>query len=157
VVTIGRGLEEEKTVPKRIVASTAAAVGALVLASVVVSRSARAEDPLDPCAGVVGHRELGACWSRELERAGAEMDRTYEALLKKLPRRAAASLEKAQKLWLRFRDAHVATIYGVDDPRDTYGRDYLICVSITRYVMTRNRTKELRRLLEPDRDAMCPL
>ena len=129
--------------PKRFVARTTVAVGAFVLASAGTSLPARAEDPLDPCAGVVGHRELGACWSREVERASAEMNRTVEALRKKLPARAAGSLEKAQKLWLKFRDAHVATMYGVDDPRATYGPDYPICVSISRYVMTRNRTKEV--------------
>jgi uncharacterized protein YecT (DUF1311 family) len=131
------------------------AVGALVLAG--ISLPAPGEDEPDPCAGVVGHRELSACWSREVERAGAEMDRTYAALLEKLPPRGAASLEKAQKLWLRFRDAHVATMYGVDDPFATYGPDYPICLSISRYVLTRDRTKELRRLLDPDREAICPL
>jgi uncharacterized protein YecT (DUF1311 family) len=137
------------------VARAAVAVGALALAGITIPASGA--DEADPCAGVVGRRALGACWSREVERAGTEMNRTYEALLKKLPSRAAAHLEKAQKLWLQFRDAHVATMYGVDDPLATYGRDYPICLSISRYVMTRDRTKELRRLLDPDREAMCPL
>jgi uncharacterized protein YecT (DUF1311 family) len=110
-----------------------------------------------PCAGVVGHHELRACWTREVERAGVEMNRTYEALLRGLPPRAAKSLKKAQKLWLRFRDAHVATLYGGDDPAATYGPDYLICIAISRYVMTWDRTKELRRLLDPDRQTICPL
>jgi uncharacterized protein YecT (DUF1311 family) len=136
------------------VARTAAAA-ALVLAG--ASLSSGGGDEPEPCAGVAGHHELRACWTREMERAGAEMDRTYQALLRGLPPRAAKSLKKAQQLWLRFRDAHVASLYGADDAAATYGPDYPICIAISRYVMTRDRTKELRRLLDPDRQTICPL
>lgn len=138
----------------RLMTRTAAAA-ALVLTG--ASLASGGEDEPGPCSGVVGHHELRACWAREVERAGVEMNRTYEALLRELPPRAAKSLKKAQKLWLRFRDAHVATLYGADDPAATYGPDYRICIAISRYVMTRDRTKALRRLLDPDRQTICPL
>jgi uncharacterized protein YecT (DUF1311 family) len=151
--SVGRA-EAEEEVSMRFLGRPAAAA-ALVLAGVVLP--AGGADTPEPCTGVVGHHELRACWTREVERASAEMDRTYAALLRKLPRHAAASLRKAQKLWLQFRDAHVATLYGVDDPAATFGPDYPICIAISRYVMTRDRTKELRGLLDPDPATICPL
>jgi len=112
---------------------------------------------IDPCAHVYGQADLNACWAREADRADAEMEGVYLALRQQLPRRAASSLEKAQRLWREFRDAHVATQFGVDDPRAVWGREYPMCVLIARYVMSRERTRELRRLQSPSPDTVCPL
>jgi len=118
---------------------------------------AGAEAPFDPCAGAVGQTEVTACWAREAERADTELEGVYQALRSTLPERAARSLEKAQALWREFRDAHVATLYGADDPAARWGRDYPMCLSIARFVLTRERTRELRRLLEPGEETVCPL
>ena len=113
-------------------------------------------DP-DPCAHVYGTTVLSACWAREAERAENEMNGAYETARRELPRRAAESLEKAQRLWREFLEAHLGTLYGVESPTSKWGRDFPICLSISRTTLIRARTREIRRLLEPDEDTTCPL
>ena len=110
----------------------------------------------DPCAHAYGP-DLRGCWAREAERADEEMNQLYLALRDRLPKRALQSLEKAQELWLEFRDAHLQTLYGVESPTRTWGLDYPICLSISRVTLTRARTLQLRRLAEPDEQTLCPL
>ncbi len=119
--------------------------------------AAQAELEPDPCAHAYGPTDLGACWAREAERAEKEMNGVYRALRETLPGRAAKSLEKAQGLWLEFLEAHLATLYGVESPRARWGREFPICLSISRTALIRGRTRELQRLLEPDADTICPL
>jgi hypothetical protein len=38
-----------------------------------------------------------------------------------------------------------------------WGRDFPLCLSISRTTLIRERTRELRKLLEPDEDTICPL
>jgi uncharacterized protein YecT (DUF1311 family) len=133
----------------------AGGVVVLVFASTTVRAQSGAEP--DPCAHAFGQSDLGACWAREAERADDEMNQVYLALRKKLPKRGAKSLEKAQKLWKEFREAHLGTLYGVESPRATYGREYPICLSISSTTLTRARIRELRRLLEHDGETVCPL
>ena len=118
---------------------------------------AQSEEEPDPCAHIYGQMALTSCWAREAERADEEMNHAYLALLQKLPERGARSLEKAQKLWLEFREAHLGTLYGVDDPKAVFGRDYFVCFSISKVSLTRARTRDLARLLEPDGEIVCPL
>ena len=118
---------------------------------------AQSEEEPDPCAHIYGQIALTTCWAREAERADEEMKRTYLALLQKLPEPGSKSLEKAQKLWLEFREAHLGTLYGVDDPKAVFGRDYQLCTLISKVALTRGRTRELARLLEPDEETICPL
>jgi uncharacterized protein YecT (DUF1311 family) len=133
----------------------AAIVGAVVLLLPPRARAQAAEP--GPCDGAVGLDELSLCWTREVQRAEVAMHEVYRDLHEKLPKRAAEGLERAQKLWLEFRDAHMTTLYGVDDPIAQWGRNYPICVLISQYVLTRARTRELQRILEPDKQAACPL
>ncbi len=133
----------------------AGGVVVLVFASTTVRAQSGAEP--DPCAHAYGQSDVSACWAREAERADEEMTQVYLALRKRLPKRAAKSLKKAQKLWEEFREAHIGTLYGVENPRATYGREYPICLSISRTAFTRARTRELRRLLEHDGETVCPL
>ena len=136
----------------------AAGVGALAFILLGGAPNAAQEDAEpDPCAHVYGQGDLSACWAREAGRADKEMNQVYLVLRKTLPKRGAKSLEKAQKLWEEFREAHIGTLYGVEDPRATYGREYSMCLSISRTALTRARTRELRRLLERDDETVCPL
>ena len=125
----------------------------------LVSTPAGAQPELepDPCAHAYGPTDLGACWAREAERAEEEMNGVYRALHQKLPGRAAKSLEKAQGFWLEFLEAHLGTLYGVESPRAKWGRDFPMCLSISRTTLIRGRTRELQRLLEPAADMICPL
>jgi uncharacterized protein YecT (DUF1311 family) len=131
------------------------AVGALLLAALPLAAQSELEG--DPCSHVYGATDLGTCWAREAVRAEDEMDQVYLAARQRLPRRAAESLEKAQELWLEFLEAHLGSLYGVESPVARWGRDFPLCLSISRATLIRERTRELRKLLEPDEDTICPL
>ena len=134
----------------------AVAIGAVVLGRGPV-RAQGVEEP-EPCANTVRLGDANKCWAREAERADSEMREAYLTAVEKLPHRAAENLKKAQKAWLEFREAHVATVFGDANPLGTYGPEYPMCVSIVRWHLAQDRTKELRRLLRPpDDDSVCPL
>ena len=133
--------------------------GAGALACVLLGSMPLGSQPAgepDPCAHAYGP-DLSPCWAREAERADDEMQEVVLALRKELPKRASKSLEKAQEHWLEFRDAHLQTLYGVESPTKTWGLDYPICLSMSRVALTRARTRELLRILEPDEETLCPL
>jgi uncharacterized protein YecT (DUF1311 family) len=134
-------------------------VGLVVVVLIFTGVGVRAQsgDDPDPCAHAFGQRDLDACWAREVARAEQEMNQVYLALRNKLPKRGANSLEKAQRLWEEFREAHIAMLYGVESPAATYGREYAMCLSISRTALIRARTRELMRLLEQDGESVCPL
>lgn len=119
------------------------------------ARAQSLEEP-DPCRHAYGP-DLADCWAREVRRSEEEVNLLYRALRERLPKRASKSLEKAQKLWLEFRQAHLRTQYGIENPVRTWGLDYPICLSISRVTLNRARARELRRLLEPDEETLCPL
>jgi uncharacterized protein YecT (DUF1311 family) len=133
----------------------ALAVGTLVLGS----GRARAQEPdePDPCKDTVRLGDANRCWAREAERADSDMRQLYLTILEKLPRRTVDNLKKAQKLWEDFREAHVSVLMGESNPLRTYGPEYPMCVSILRWRLARGRTEELRRILKPDNESMCPL
>jgi uncharacterized protein YecT (DUF1311 family) len=145
-----------KTSPHPRGARLAARAGLIVLLA-AASAGAQTELDPDPCAHAHGAIDVGACWAREAERAEDEMNGAYETARHQLPGRAAESLEKAQKLWREFLEAHLRTLYGVESPTSKWGRDFPICLSISRTTLIRARTREIRRLLEPDEDTICPL
>jgi len=135
-------------------------VVSLAVCAVVVGQRplwALQEEEPDPCAAATRQSDANTCWAREAERADEEMKQVYLALLQKMPSQLAANLKKAQKLWLEFRDAHVATLYGARNPLTTYGPEYAMCLSIARWELAHARTRELRRLLRPEEGGVCPL
>lgn len=132
----------------------AVAVGVVVL-SRGPAQAQGVEEP-EPCADTVRLGDAARCWAREAERADVEMKQVYLTAVEKLPHRAAENLKKAQKLWLDFREAHIATLLGDSTPL-TAGPDYPLCLSILRWRLARDRTAELKRLLQPDDESVCPL
>lgn len=134
-------------------------IAAAIAVAMLGHRPLRAQgvDEPEPCANIARQADANVCWAREAERADVEMRQAYLTALEKLPARAAESLKKAQKLWLEFRDAHVATLYGAPNPVATYGPAYAMCLSIARWQLARDRTRALKRLLERDDDSVCPL
>ncbi len=120
------------------------------------ARAQQLEEP-DPCADRTGRLEASACWTREAERADQEMKEAYDALLLKLPRRAADALKKAQKLWLEYRDAQLLLLFAVANPANVHNWDDAICVAIARRELARERTLALKRLAERRPDEACLL
>ena len=133
----------------------AIAIGALVLAR-GAARAQERDEP-DPCKDTKTLGDTARCWARESDHADSEMKQLYLTALEKLPHRGAENLKKAQKLWQDFREAHIATLLGDPNPVATYGPEYPMCLSILRWRLARDRTAELRRLLQPDDESVCPL
>jgi uncharacterized protein YecT (DUF1311 family) len=131
--------------------------GLLSLLLATTAGAAGLESPPDPCAHVYGQSDLNSCWAREAERSEEEMNQVYLLLLQKLPERAAEGLKDAQEAWETFREAHLRTLYGVESPSARWGREYPMCLSISRTLLNRERTEQLRRILEPDEETICPL
>jgi uncharacterized protein YecT (DUF1311 family) len=136
----------------------ATAVSFLVLALAGAARAqVPAPDEPDPCADAIGRSEASACWSRESERAELELREAYDALLKKLPSRAADALRKSQKAWLDARDAQLALLYAIANPDNRHSWEHTLCSTIARRELTRARVLVLKRLAEPAHDEECPL
>jgi len=133
-----------------------AAVVGVVVVGLGPVRAQQVDEP-EPCADTVRLGDANRCWAREAERADSEMKQVYLTALEKRPHRAAENLKKAQKLWQDFREAHIATLLGDPNPVATYGPEYPMCLSILRWRLARDRTAELRRLLQPDDESVCPL
>lgn len=56
------------------------------------------------------------------------------------------NLQKAELAWISYRDQHVKAIFPNSDP-DSYGSAYSMCKSNILAMLTTQRTKDLRRLL----------
>ena len=132
----------------------AIAIGALVLAR-GAARAQEGDEP-DPCRDTRTLGDTARCWAREADHADSEMKQTFLTAVEKLPHRGAESLKKAQKLWEDFRDAHISVLMG-GSSRLADGPDYAVCLGILRWRLARARTQELKRILEPDDESMCPL
>ena len=143
-----------ETVRKGIQLVVAVAIGTVVLGG-GLSRAQEAEEP-DPCQDAKTMGDTAKCWAREADPAESEMRQLYLAAVEKLPRRGAENLKKAQKLWEDFREAHIAVLMGDSNPLSD-GPDYAVCLCILRWRLSRERSAELKRILKPDDESMCPL
>jgi uncharacterized protein YecT (DUF1311 family) len=132
----------------------AIAIGALVLAR-GTARAQEGDEPA-PCKDTKTMGDTAKCWAREADHADSEMKQLYLTAVEKLPHRGAENLKKAQKLWEDFRTAHITVLMGDSSPLAD-GPDYAVCVCILRWRLARARTQELKRILEPDDESMCPL
>jgi len=137
---------------------TGSVVGVAIVAVVLGGGLARAQDgdEPDPCKDTVRMGDVTKCWAREADHAESEMRQLYLAAIEKLPHRTAENLKKAQKLWEDFRDAHITVLMGYSNAL-TEGPDYAVCLCILRWRLARARTEELKRILKPDDESMCPL
>jgi uncharacterized protein YecT (DUF1311 family) len=135
----------------RSTAPSAVTLGLLLLGAAPLR--AQDADP-DPCASTVTRGELKMCWARELEHAESDMKRAFGELRASFPRDRADALDRAQKLWVEFRDIHVRALYGADwrDP------DHFTCALIAMRQLTVARTAQLERMRRDSGDeASCPL
>ena len=108
----------------------------------------------DPCASASTQLEMNECAGREYKKADAEMNKVYKALMAKRDLEGQGALREAQRLWLQFRDAHLQAIYPSSDPR-AYGSVHPMCVAIILAQLTAERTKHLKRMLEPKEGDVC--
>jgi uncharacterized protein YecT (DUF1311 family) len=93
--------------------------------------------------------EANQCAGRELKADDAELNRVYQAILTRYKDQRAfvESLRKAQRAWVRFRDAELAAKFPGDDKQSRYGSVYPMCASRFLAERTRERIEQLREWL----------
>lgn len=83
----------------------------------------------------------------ESTKADSELNRVYQQVLRE--RQADAlfiqKMRAAQRAWITYRNAHLATLYPAADPRREYGSVYPLCRCTALAEATRKRTEELQR------------
>jgi uncharacterized protein YecT (DUF1311 family) len=110
----------------------------------------------DPCLNIQTQVQMNQCESERYYKADAELNVVYRKVLAKY-RSNAKLLEKlklAQDAWLKFRDAHLESLYYNTDKR-AYGSVYGTCRSLELIRLTIERTKELRAMLNTEEGDVC--
>lgn len=142
----------------RITVAVAITLGlALSLAYGQGKRSARST-PRNPCAKAMTQLDLNQCFCEQNNKADAELNRVYQKLLaaNAEDKVFVEKLKNAQRAWIAFRDAQLEALYPtVDNPRVTYGSVYPMCHCIAEEELTVERTRQLRRMLEPKEGDVC--
>jgi len=93
-----------------------------------------------------GDMQDGACG--EFKKADAELNRTYKKILSEYKDKIfLEKLKKAQRAWLTYRDAHIESVYPVEDKAGEYGSVYGMCSCTIKKDLTEQRTKMLKQWL----------
>jgi uncharacterized protein YecT (DUF1311 family) len=92
---------------------------------------------------------LNACAGQELQRADADLNKTYRALLAKTADQpgTVAKIKSAQKAWLVFRDAYLEAMFPAADKQTEYGSMYPLQHALLHTKLTRLQTVALKDLL----------
>jgi uncharacterized protein YecT (DUF1311 family) len=97
--------------------------------------------------------EMNRCADLDARHADADLNHVYQKLLFKLKsdENATKKLRAAQHTWIAFRDAHLQELYPAQDKQGEYGSMYPMCYAQVATAMTKDRTAQLRRMLD-DKD-----
>lgn len=122
-------------------------VGVLALAATPALAKAPATDCMDRAGS---QSQMNTCAGADLQRADAELNQVYQAVLKRYADDPAfvARLRAAERAWIAFRDAELAARYPAADPRVAYGSVYPMCMAQARAELIRARTAQLQRWLD---------
>ncbi|WP_110188047.1 lysozyme inhibitor LprI family protein [Pokkaliibacter plantistimulans] len=101
--------------------------------------------------------EMNACAAQDYSTADGELNKVYQQVLKHYADDPVFidKLKKAQRLWLAYRDAHLASIYPEANASEVYGSSNPMCQSQILARMTRQRTAELQAFLERPEGDVC--
>jgi uncharacterized protein YecT (DUF1311 family) len=128
---------------------------ALITASFLLIASLGLCQPTEnPCwKTAMAQSEMNRCADLDAREADADLNRVYQELLAKLKNddNATNKLRAAQRAWLAFRAAHLQELYPADDKQREYGSMYPMCYAQVAAAMTKERTAQLRRMLD-DKD-----
>ena len=82
---------------------------------------------------------------KNFEKADTQMNKTYNQVLKKYAKDKdfISKLRTAQLAWIKYRDAHLDSIYPKKDKTLNYGSVYPTCYSLLLTQMTELRTAQL--------------
>jgi uncharacterized protein YecT (DUF1311 family) len=107
-----------------------------------------------PCwKAAMAQSEMNHCADLDARQANADLNGVYGELLSKLKsdNSAIKKLRAAQRAWLAFKDARLQELYPATDKQAEYGSMYPMCYAQVATAMTKERTAQLRRMLE-DKD-----
>jgi len=135
----------------------------LIAALLVLSIAASRQEPglqTDPCFDKAKTQaEATACAAQALSKADAELNRVYQQLLKKhaAHKNFIKKLKLAQEAWLKFRDAHIESLYPDtdEDQLRAEGTVYPMCKTIEITRLTVERTRTLKNMLDPKEGDVC--
>src|SRR5947209_14227265 len=93
--------------------------------------------------------EMHKCADGEARRADAELNRVYKKLLSRPAKdtEAVRKIRTAQRAWIVFREAHIASVFPAQDKQGQYGSIYARCVLELFTDLTRQRTAMLESML----------
>jgi uncharacterized protein YecT (DUF1311 family) len=120
----------------------------------VIPTSATSQPRENPCwKTAMAQSEMNRCADEDARAADAELDHVYQDLLSKTKDDANATkkLRDAQRAWVAFRDAQLEALYPAQDKQREYGTIYPMCFAIVATTMAKERTAQLRRMLQ-DKD-----
>jgi uncharacterized protein YecT (DUF1311 family) len=97
--------------------------------------------------------EMNHCADLDTREADADLNHVYQRLLSKMKGddNATKKLRVAQRAWVAFRDAHLQELFPAQDKQREYGSMYPMCYAQVVTAMTKERTVQLRRMLD-DKD-----
>ncbi len=98
----------------------------------------------DPCPDAHTQFDLNQCAARARDKADAELNQAYRALMKDASRAERSGLRAAQLAWLKFRDAHCA----YESAGNQGGSIYPMVVSFCLAEVTATRTAQLQKILQ---------
>jgi uncharacterized protein YecT (DUF1311 family) len=92
------------------------------------------------CKDAVSTKDIQDCMDSEWKKADRELNRVYQESLKRLKPEQAASLKKAQRAWLTYRDAQCEANYKMF----AGGTAAPLALTQCRVTLTQERTKTLK-------------
>jgi len=126
----------------------------VITALLLISTSALSQSKENACwKTAMAQSEMNHCADQDAKAADAELNRVYQDLISKTKGDANATkkLRDAQRAWIAFRDAQLDALYPAQDKQREYGTIYPMCYAIVLTAMTKERTVQLRRMLQ-DKD-----
>jgi uncharacterized protein YecT (DUF1311 family) len=97
--------------------------------------------------------EMNHCADFDARQADADLNRVYKELLSKLKGddNATRKLRAAERAWLAFKEAHLQELYPAKEKQIQYGSIFPMCWAQVSAAITKERTAQLKRMLE-DKD-----
>lgn len=93
---------------------------------------------------------LNQCATDQLNEVDKELNRVYQAILSQYEEdhEFLEKLRKAQRAWLKFRDAELEARFPAEQKQAHYGSVYPMCAAHYLVQLTQERIKQLRKWLE---------
>ena len=126
----------------------------LVVLFLFVAASGLCQPTESPCwKTAMAQSEMNRCADLDAREADADLNHVYQKLLSKLKSddNATKKLRVAQRAWVAFRGAHLQELFPAQDKQREYGSMYPMCYAQVAMAMTKERTAQLRRMLD-DKD-----